>query len=1059
MPTFTFKTKVTLIFPVVITIVMAGILFLMHSMLQTYIKKSISNHQYQIVSLLADDIDHSISSNQNALIVISGLVTVETMRDPKQALKYLQSQSEHLAYFDNGLYLFDHAGRIFADTAMGLARSGQDYSFREYLKQTIVTGKPFISDPYESAQSHHHPSIMFTVPVFNKDGSLMAILGGSVDLIRSSLVERLSGVKLTKGGYVYLYSKDRMLISHPDKNRIMKRDVPLGANKLFDKAIKGFEGTEETVTSRGLHTLSSFRQLKTKNWIIAANYPVVEAYAPLYKLRNVFLITLPLLSLAIFWFMRRHLNRLTDPIINLTRHVEELSHKTGKDRMFPLQGGDEVAGLGRTFNGLVLENDRQREALLADLELREKIDSHLQRQNEYLQALHETTVGLISRLDVADLLQAIVSRAGKLVGTEHCFVYMKNLAGTEMEMVFQSGVYDRLTHHPIKPGEGVAGRVWNSGMPLHVEDYNLWEGRLPNPDRDILHAMAGVPLKSADEVVGVLGLSFVEREIVFNDDQMNILSSFGELASLALENARLSEESRRELAERKKAEEHLRKLSVAVEQSPASIIITDTSGRIEYVNPHFTTLTGYTEEEIAGKNPRILKTGNTSHEEYRLLWETILSGGEWRGEFHNRKKKGELYWEQALIAPIRDENGAITHFVCIKEDITDRKQLENQLRHSQKMEAIGQLAGGIAHDFNNILTAIIGYASIIQLKLPSESLLKRNADQIVASAERGATLTQGLLAFSRKQATNLYVVDLNEILSRLQQQLHRLISENINLELYPAPEPLPVMADSVQVEQILMNLVTNARDALPKGGTISITAETMLVDNDFILAEGFGTSGYYAMLTVTDNGEGMEEDVVKHIFEPFYTTREVGKGTGLGLSIVYGVIKKHNGYITCQSTAGMGTSIRVFLPLLSEVQVPEAIKTENKAPVNSGSDVILIAEDDETTRSLTRKILEEFGYVVLEAQDGKEALEMFRNNRDSINLVILDVVMPNLNGREVFDEIRLLDASAKVLFCSGYSEEVVVRQSGFKNGLDYLAKPFSPKELLMKIREVLDNGK
>lgn len=1059
MPAFTLKNKVTIVFPTIITIALACILFLMHSVLQSYIKKSISSHQFQIVSLLADDIDQSIAENHETLAIIAARITREKVGSPQQVLDYLQSQGEHLNYFDNGLYLFDHQGRMLAETPQGLTRIGKDFSFREYMKQTLATRKPFLSDPYESTQQHHHPAVMFTVPIFDRDGSLMAVLGGSVDLTRSSLIEKLSRIKLAKGGYVYLYNKDRLMISHPDQTRIMKRDVPPGANRLYDRAIEGFEGTDETVTSRGLRTLSSFKHMKTKNWIIAANYPVKEAFAPANKLRNLFLIALPLLSLATFWFMRSHLKRLTDPIINLTRHVENLSQKTGEDRMYSPQGDDEVAILGLAFNRLVLENDRQREKLLLDLERREKIDSHLQRQNEYLNALHATTVGLISRHDFADLLQAIVTRAGNLVGTEHCFIYLKNAAGTEMDMLFQSGIYNNLVHHPIKQGEGVAGRVWSSGEPFHVDDYCRWEGRLADPDRDQLHAMAGVPLNTGNEVVGVLGLAFVNPDIVFSDEQMDLLARFGELASLALENARLNEESRRELSERKKAEEHLRKLSVAVEQSPVSIIITDTFGRIEYVNPYFTALTGYHENEVVGKTPAILKTGQATPEEYRLLWETILSGSEWRGEFRNRKKNDELYWEQALIAPIRDENGATTHFICIKEDITERKQLENQLRHSQKMEAIGQLAGGIAHDFNNILTAIIGYSSIIQLKLPDDSPMKKNAEQIVTTAERGALLTQGLLAFSRKQATNLGVINLNEILSRLQQLLLRLISEDINLEVILAPQSLSVMADSVQIEQVLMNLTTNARDAMPNGGSIVIATEEICIDNEFILARGFGKHGRYAMLTVTDNGEGMAAEVVKHIFEPFYTTKELGKGTGLGLSIVYGIIKKHNGYITCHSVVGIGTTFQLYLPILSEATVSAVPVSEIYTPDRQDKhEVILVAEDDETSRLITRKILEEFGYSVLEAVDGQEALELFISNRDRIDLVMLDVIMPRLNGREVYDAVRSLDPSVKVLFCSGYSEDLVVRQGGFGVGLDCLPKPYSPKELLMKIRKVLEDA-
>ena len=1057
MQQFSLKTKVTLIFPVAITVLFAGMLLLMYSVLQKYIKETVSHQQYQIVSVLAEDIDRSLARNSEVLASVAKKITPEMARDPRKALQYLKQQSEHLQDFDNGLFIFSPEGRMVAELPLEPGRVGMDFSFREYFRQSVASQTPLISDPYESSQKHHHPAIMFTAPIFSRSGTLTGILGGSVDLNNSAFIGRLTSVKMGKKGYSFLFSSDRLMVLHPDNSRIMKYDIPPGSNKLLDRALTGFEGSGETVNSRGLKTLSTFKHLKTKNWILGANYPLVEAYAPANKIRNVFLMVLPLFSVGLFWFMRRYLNRITAPIISLTRHVEELPAKSGEARVYHAQDGGEVATLGQAFNQLVLESDLQRSRLEEDLEKRERSDEQLHRQNEYLQALHETTLGLIKRLDVASVLQTIVIRSGRLVGTEHCFLYLVNNAGTELSMVYQSGIYDSLVHHPVKPGEGISGRVWVTGEPLKVDDYNLWEGRLPDTDRDILHAMAGVPLKVADEIVGVLGLAFVAGGVVFSDQQMEVLAQFGELASLALENARLNEESQRELAERKRAEEHLRKLSVAVEQNPASIVITDTSGTIEYVNPHFTGLTGYTFDEAVGRNPSMLKTGETSREEYTELWETILSGGEWRGEFHNRKKNGDLYWEQALIAPIRDNSYAITHFIAIKEDITERKQLEGQLRHAQKMDAIGQLAGGIAHDFNNILTAIVGYASIMQLKLSDDSPLKKNAEQIVTTAERGASLTQGLLAFSRKQASNPVAVDLNEIINRVHQLLLRLISEDIHLEINLDHHVLPVLADSGQIEQVLMNLSTNARDAMPQGGSIVITTETVTLNTDFVIARGFGTPGRYALLTFTDSGAGMEPEIVRHVFEPFYTTKELGKGTGLGLSIVYGIIKKHSGYVLCYSTIGIGTIFQIYLPLLDSAPAEIGKRALERELDVQGESFILLAEDNETTRVLGREILEEFGYSVVEAVDGEDALEKFREQGGRISLVILDVIMPKMNGREVYDAIRGIAPDTRVLFCSGYARDVVVSQGGLEEGMNYLAKPFTPKELLMKIREVLDH--
>jgi PAS domain S-box-containing protein len=1055
---FTFKNKVTLFFPLSTTVALAALLFVIYSLMQNYIKETISSQQYQTVSFLADDIDQRVAASQIALVAVAGKINRSMASDPKRALTYLKQQDEHLLNFDNGLFLFDHQGGIVAELPLELKRVGKDFSFRHYFKQTVTTRQPVISDPYVSSQSHHPPAIMLTAPIFDKDGSLIAVLGGSIDLTQASFLGWLANFKFGKTGYMFLFNTDRLMILHPDKNRIMKEDIPAGANRLLDRAIEGYDGSGETVNSRGLRALSSFKHLKTNNWIIGANYPLEEAYAPANSIRNVFLTVLPIFSFGLFWFMRRYLDRTTDPIIKLTRHVEELPAKRGAARIFQIQGDDEIVILGQAFNELVRESDIQRSRLEADLDRYERADEQLHRQNEYLQALHETTLGLICRLDVAGLLQAIVTRAGTLVGTEHCFVYLKNAEGTDMEMMFQSGIYSSLEHYPIYSGQGIVGLVWKTGEPLHVDDYSTWEGRLPDPGRDVLHAMAGVPLTSGDDVVGVLGLAFIEQGVVFNNEQMRLLIQFGELASLSLENARLNDEFQRELAVRVKAEANLRKLSVAVEQSPVSIVITDMSGTIEYVNTHFTLLTGYSQEEVIGLNPRILKSGETSTREYRQLWETILAGGEWRGEFHNRKKDGELYWEQAHISPIRDSGNRITHFIGIKEDITERKHLENQLRHSQKMEAIGQLAGGIAHDFNNILTAIIGYSSIMQLRLPDDSPLKKSAEQINATAERGATLTQGLLAFSRKQVTNPIVVDLNEILNRVHQLLLRLISEDIHLEIITPSSELPVMADSVQIEQVLMNLATNARDALPKGGSIVITAESVKIDSDSELAKGFGQPGEYALLTFTDNGEGMDEEVVRHIFEPFYTTKEIGKGTGLGLSIVYGIIKKHNGYVTCRSTIGTGTSFHIYLPLLTGSASVEEKVTEDSGMPENGADVILLAEDDDAARDLAKDILEEFGYSVLEAIDGQQALEIFRDNAGRINLILLDVIMPKLKGREVYDAVLAIDPSMKILFCSGYPKDLVFSHGGLEHGMNYLSKPFTPKELLMKIRGMLDDG-
>jgi PAS domain S-box-containing protein len=1055
MQQFSLKTKVTLLFPLVVTAALCCLLFVIQYLLQGHLKESISRQQYQEVSHLVDDIDQALVATHKPLLALASKISPHLVDDPQEAFAFLLERTEATGFFDNGVFLFDADGHMVAELPHGVSRTGMDYSYREYLKVTLATKSPYISDPYVSSQSHHHPAIMLTAPVLNADGTVVAVLGGSIDLQGANFLGGLSKHKIGKTGYMFLFDTKRTMIIHPDQNRIMEQDIPPGANRLLDKAIAGFEGTGETVNSRGMKSLTSFKRLKTKNWIIGSNLPLDEAYLPVNRIRNIFLAFLPLLLSAMFWFMRGYLKDLTAPVTQLANHVENLPNKVGDDRYVSVRGGGELATLGCAFNELIRETDQQRLRLEDDLKLQAVADAKLQRQNSYLQALHETTLGLITRLDVASLLQDIVFRAGNLVGTQHCYVYLKNAAGTEMEMMFQTGIYSHFTHYPIKPGEGVAGRIWSTGKLFYVDNYSQWEGRLPDHDRDVLGVMAGVPLKSGDEVTGVLGVAFISKGTSLNDEQLELLVQFGELASLALENARLNDGFQRELTERIRAEASLLKLSVAVEQSPASILITDTAGTIEYVNPHFTALTGYTELEAVGQTPGILKTGETTAAEYRILWETILGGGEWRGEFHNRKKNGELYWEQALIAPIRDTTDTITHFIAIKEDVTERKQLEGQLRHSQKMDAIGQLAGGIAHDFNNILTAIIGYASIMLLKLPDESPLKKYAEQITATSERGSSLTQGLLAFSRRQASDLVSVDLNEIVSRVHPLLLRLINENISFEINLEQSGLPVLADSIQIERLLTNLTSNSRDALPDGGSILITTSAVTLDSDFVIASGFGTPGKYALLKFTDNGVGIDPEVAKHIFEPFYTTKEVGKGTGLGLSVVYGIVKKHNGYIHFNSDAKFVTSFEVYLPLLDVFPSVSQGRSEEVRRMPEGY-CILLADANNPIRLRGKKILEEFGYSIFEALDAEETVKIFRENHGRIKMVVLDVFMPKLNGRVAYETLKNIDPEARILFCGDCEQDVAISQGRLEMGMSYLSKSSSPKELLMKIREVLD---
>ena len=430
----------------------------------------------------------------------------------------------------------------------------------------------------------------------------------------------------------------------------------------------------------------------------------------------------------------------------------------------------------------------------------------------------------------------------------------------------------------------------------------------------------------------------------------------------------------------------------------------------------------------------------------------ITTGIDKAGVWRHRKKEGTIIYVE-ITSHVVDFGGRRGEIV-LANDVTKSLKLEEQLRQAQKMESVGLLAGGVAHDFNNVLTAIIGYGNLLQMKLAKTDPLRSYAENILTTAQRAAQLTQSLLAFSRKQVINPIPVELNGIITRVEKLLKRLIREDIELITRLVPGDTAVMADSVQIEQVLMNLVTNARDAMPHGGTLTISTSIDELGKDFITVHGYGKPGAYVRLSIADTGEGMDERTREHIFEPFFTTKEMGKGTGLGLASAYGLIKQHKGFIEVESAPGRGTSFHIYFPALK----PGASKNEAHAEevLPGGTESILVAEDDEIIRNLTSSILREFGYTVIVALDGNDAIKEFRENRDRIRLLLFDVIMPRKNGKDAYEEIRTIRPDIKVLFISGYSADVISKEGILERGVSFISKPVSPSELLRKVRDVLD---
>ena len=509
-----------------------------------------------------------------------------------------------------------------------------------------------------------------------------------------------------------------------------------------------------------------------------------------------------------------------------------------------------------------------------------------------------------------------------------------------------------------------------------------------------------------------------------------------------------------DITERKRAEEALRLQAQIIDQIHDSVISTDLAGHITIWNKGAERLFGYTSEEAIGKHVSFIYP----EDQYQLLQETVIgplkAAGSYEVELRNKKKSGEEFYVHLSLSVLRDSNGVVTGIIGYHMDITEHKKLEEQLRHSQKMEAIGQLAGGIAHDFNNILTAVIGYANLLQMRLGEGNQLRSYVDQIIASSERAANLTQSLLAFGRKQILDPKAITVNEIIKSMEKLLARLISEDIELKTQFIDKDLTVFADAAQMGQVLMNLVTNARDSMPDGGKLAISTGLVQLDSVFVKRHAYGKPGMYAMISVSDSGVGMSEKTRQRVFEPFFTTKEVGKGTGLGLAIVYGIVKQHNGFVNVYSELGQGSTFKVYLPLIRSAYGEE--KEPSLSPPVGGTETILIAEDDTEVRKLTKNVLEEFGYTVVEAIDGEDAISKFLKHKRKVDLVMLDVVMPRKNGKEVYQYVRKIRPDIKALFTSGYTADVIHEKGVLDEGLNFVSKPVAPTELLRKLRDIFD---
>ena len=701
---------------------------------------------------------------------------------------------------------------------------------------------------------------------------------------------------------------------------------------------------------------------------------------------------------------------------------------------------------------------------LAELIEHCEAETELKQQLLFEQGLNRVSETIIQALNSRKVLETLIGVTEEVFRLDHCHLFEVHWVQKHIRKI-GGGKSAPTTPDKDTGQDWVFAYLLNLDPIFRKEPYyrvSYPDGRKRNKPQDLFqvwHRNTGskttlwYPFYFGEESYLVLVCDHLKRIHHWKDAELNYLQLLCRFVETALEKIRLVEQQQRI------QKYEIRKLATLIQQIPVSIILTDERGVIQFVNPAFTQITGYSPEEAIGRRPNILKSGKHDQQFYQSMWQKITAGQHWRGVLINRKKDGSEYYCENLIFPIVDAGGKIVNYVAISQDITRQKKMEDQIHQMQKMESIGLLAGGIAHDFNNLLTVINGYAQLAAMRLKKNHPLYPIVKEILQAGQRAENLTGQLLAFSRKQPHKPEVLNINEVISSLYPMLRRLISEDIQIETVLA-EGLPnIKADKSQIEQILINLIVNAQDAIhalekpPPFKKILIETGQAFFDKHYVKNYPHRSEGHYVYFAITDNGIGMDEEIKAHIFEPFFTTKKKHQGTGLGLSTVYGIVKQNSGHIDVYSEPGKGSTFKIYWPV---VQGAVKKKKEFLNQVRwSGREKILVVEDDPAVRKFAVDALISLGYEVVEAANGRAALELLKNGDNTFDVIITDMVMPEMNGKEFAEIVKKQYPNTKIIFASGYTDNF------YKNGvlsedMHFLPKPYYIHTLARAVRKVLD---
>jgi PAS domain S-box-containing protein len=644
-----------------------------------------------------------------------------------------------------------------------------------------------------------------------------------------------------------------------------------------------------------------------------------------------------------------------------------------------------------------------------------------------------------------ELYQSVHEIIGRVMPARNFYIALREDPARDV-LTYPYYVDEKKTEHaPVTLGRGLTSYVLRSGTsllcPHALEEKLVEEGKviagIPTA------VWLGIPLRVEGSIIGVMAVHDYDNPLAFGEPEREMLEFVSSQVAKAIH--------------KKRSDEHRDLQARVMEAAANTMFIADRSRKITWVNSAFTTLTGYSASEAVGQKLDILRSGSHPEAVYQDISETLERGQTWQGELIERKKDGELYAARTIITPVKDEAGNFTHVISVKQDITRERELETQFRKAQKMEAVGTLAAGIAHDFNNHLAVILGFTEVLQERLRTDSVSQDKLAQVQSATLRAASLTKQLLAFSRQQVLQPVVLDLNTSIQELEKMLRRVISENIDVVFNPCPDLGRICADPTQIDQILLNLAINARDAMPDGGRLTIETANVELDAEYASQNIACKAGPHVMLAISDTGTGMDKDTQARIFEPFFTTKEPGKGTGLGLSTVYGIVKQSGGFIWVYSELGRGTAFKIYFPaVIEKVQAkPERVVLKT---AEARGEAIFLVEDTPPLLEVMREMLESVGYTVHAFDSPMEALKAAGQTSNAPALLITDLIMPVISGQDLSDRITALHPGTKVMYMSGYTDDTVLRLGIQDSGWGFIQKPFNRNELTQKVRAMLDSA-